>query len=87
MRSVETRVTDIAQRVLKLKWKWAGHVARRTDERWGPKALEWPPRTVIVGGRPGLVGPQRGVQTTSNESLEAAQDRWFLEIPTKDLCP
>ncbi|CAH2227104.1 jg26717 [Pararge aegeria aegeria] len=30
-----TRVTDIAQRVAKLKWQWAGHIARRTDGRWG----------------------------------------------------
>ncbi|CAH2234677.1 jg6149 [Pararge aegeria aegeria] len=28
-----TRVTDIAQRVVKLKWQWAGHIARRTDGR------------------------------------------------------
>ncbi|CAH2239424.1 jg16849 [Pararge aegeria aegeria] len=40
-----TRVTDIAQRVAKLKWKWAGHIARRTDGRWGSKLLEWQPRT------------------------------------------
>ncbi|CAH2209537.1 jg1452 [Pararge aegeria aegeria] len=30
-----TKVTDIAQRVAKHKWKWAGHIARRTDGRWG----------------------------------------------------
>ncbi|CAH2248025.1 jg12737 [Pararge aegeria aegeria] len=41
-----TRVTDIAQRVAKLKWKWAGHIARRTDGRWGSKVLEWRPRSV-----------------------------------------
>ncbi|CAH2228990.1 jg26095 [Pararge aegeria aegeria] len=29
-----TRVTDIAQRGAKLKWQWAGHIARRTDGRW-----------------------------------------------------
>ncbi|CAH2268393.1 jg15847 [Pararge aegeria aegeria] len=40
-----TRVTDIAQRVAKLKWQWAGHIARRTDRRWGLKVLEWRPRT------------------------------------------
>ncbi|CAH2240872.1 jg9609 [Pararge aegeria aegeria] len=34
-----TRVTDIAQRVAKLKWQWAGHIARRTDGRWGLKVL------------------------------------------------
>ncbi|CAH2208849.1 jg14 [Pararge aegeria aegeria] len=27
----KTRVTDIAQRVAKLKWQWAGHISRRTD--------------------------------------------------------
>ncbi|CAH2234449.1 jg6126 [Pararge aegeria aegeria] len=36
-----TRVTDIAQRVAKLKWQWAGHIARRTDGRWGLKVPEW----------------------------------------------
>ncbi|CAH2211102.1 jg18548, partial [Pararge aegeria aegeria] len=40
-RSVEEPVTDMAQRVAKLKWKWAGHIARRTDGRWGSKVLEW----------------------------------------------
>ncbi|CAH2248742.1 jg17526 [Pararge aegeria aegeria] len=34
-----TRVTDLAQRVVRLKWQWAGHIARRTDGRWGPKVL------------------------------------------------
>ncbi|CAH2207672.1 jg26020 [Pararge aegeria aegeria] len=27
----KTRVTDIAQRVAKLKWQWAGHIVRRKD--------------------------------------------------------
>ncbi|CAH2234461.1 jg17763 [Pararge aegeria aegeria] len=40
-----TRVTDIAQRVAKLKWQCARHKARRTDGRWGLKVLEWRPRT------------------------------------------
>ncbi|CAH2267228.1 jg14699 [Pararge aegeria aegeria] len=40
-----TRVTDIAQRVEKLKWQWAGHIVRRRDGRWGPKVLEWQSRT------------------------------------------
>ncbi|CAH2235069.1 jg14552 [Pararge aegeria aegeria] len=35
-----TRATDIAQRVAKLKWQWARHIARRTDGRWGLKVLE-----------------------------------------------
>ena len=40
-----TKVTDIARRIAKLKWQWAGHIARRTDGRWGGKVLEWRPRT------------------------------------------
>ncbi|CAH2254211.1 jg14379 [Pararge aegeria aegeria] len=40
-----TGVTDIAQRVAKLKWQCAGHIARRTDGLWGLKVLEWRPRT------------------------------------------
>ena len=32
-----TKVTDIALRICKLKWQWAGHIARKTDGRWGPK--------------------------------------------------
>ncbi|KAI8425468.1 hypothetical protein MSG28_007213 [Choristoneura fumiferana] len=39
-----TRVTDIAKRISSLKWQWAGHIARRTDGRWGRKVLEWRPR-------------------------------------------
>ncbi|CAH2242150.1 jg25564 [Pararge aegeria aegeria] len=35
-----TRVTDIARRVAKLKWQWAGHIVRRKD----PSFLQtmWP---------------------------------------------
>ncbi|CAH2246903.1 jg19258 [Pararge aegeria aegeria] len=58
-----TGVTDIAQRVAKLKWKSAWHIARRTAGRWGSKVLEWRPRT---GKR--SVGRER----TPNESLGAA---------------
>ncbi|CAH2207571.1 jg12303 [Pararge aegeria aegeria] len=28
-----------------MKWQWAGHIARRSDGRWGSKLLEWQPRT------------------------------------------
>ncbi|CAH2235285.1 jg8272 [Pararge aegeria aegeria] len=41
---IRTRVTNIAQRVAKLKWQWVGHIARRTDRRWGLK-VEWRPHT------------------------------------------
>ena len=30
----QTKVSDIVVRVKKLKWNWAGHVARKQDDRW-----------------------------------------------------
>ncbi|CAH2229251.1 jg18827 [Pararge aegeria aegeria] len=60
-----TKVTDIAQRISKLKWQWAGHVCRRTDGRWDRRVLEWRPR---IGKR--SVGRPAG-QTTLKR-LEAA---------------
>ncbi|CAH2207578.1 jg20931, partial [Pararge aegeria aegeria] len=41
IKSEMRRFTDIAQRVAKLKWQWAGHIAGRTHRRWGNKVLEW----------------------------------------------
>lgn len=38
-------MTDIACRIAKIKWQWAGNIAYRTDGRWGLKILEWLPRT------------------------------------------
>ena len=34
------------------KWRWAGHVARRTDARWGIQVLDWDPVGVRKPGRP-----------------------------------
>jgi hypothetical protein len=39
-----TKVTDMAHRISMLKCQWAGHVSRRTDNRWGKRVLEWRPR-------------------------------------------
>ena len=36
-----TRVTDIVQYVTNTKWKWAGHIARRKDNRWTIRSTEW----------------------------------------------
>ncbi|CAH2262739.1 jg14963 [Pararge aegeria aegeria] len=83
-----TRVTDIAQRVAKLKWKWVGLIARRTDGRWGSKVLEWRPRTGKRSvGRPfNEVG--RRCQTSRWEPLETSSPGpWILELPIKDQCP
>ena len=41
----KTGVIDIAAKIAKLKWQWAGHVVRLTDNRWTKLTTEWRPRT------------------------------------------
>ena len=43
-----TQVKDVIQEALSFKWSWAGHLIRRTDNRWRRKVTEWQPKT---GGR------------------------------------
>ena len=39
----QTKITDIISEVIKKKWKWAGHLARTTDNRWTKRLTEWRP--------------------------------------------
>ncbi|KAI8436342.1 hypothetical protein MSG28_004376 [Choristoneura fumiferana] len=60
----------IVPSIAKLKWQWAGHIARRTDGRWGQKVLEWRPRTGRRAvGRP----PTRW----SDDLVKIAGSRWM----------
>jgi hypothetical protein len=70
-----TKVTNIARRVADLKWQWAGHIARRTDGRWGGKVLEWRPRT---GRRSVGRSPTRwsdDLVKVAGSRMRASQDR------------
>lgn len=40
-----TKVQDVGHVITKLKWSWAGHVARQSDGRWAKKLTEWWPLT------------------------------------------
>ncbi|CAH2217935.1 jg27096 [Pararge aegeria aegeria] len=73
-----TRVTEIAQRVAKLKWQWTGHIVRRRDGRWAPKVLECQPHYKRSVGRP---------PTRWTDDIRRDTKPWNLELPTKDLCP
>ena len=49
----KTKVRDMTKTMSKLKWDWAGHVARRTDNRWTSRITFWKPReTQRNRGRP-----------------------------------
>ena len=39
-----TGVTDVVQMARNLKWSWAGHISRRSDNRWTVRITEWTPR-------------------------------------------
>jgi len=40
----QTKVEDVIKIAKKLKWRWVGHIARRTDGRWATNVLHWIPR-------------------------------------------
>lgn len=48
----QTRVVDVMERIASLKWNWAGHIARMTDNRWTKNILQWRPPTKRPTGRP-----------------------------------
>ncbi|CAB3231006.1 unnamed protein product [Arctia plantaginis] len=71
-----TKVIDIAQRISALKWQWAGHIARRTDGRWGSKVLQWRPRTGKRSvGRPPTRWTDDLVKVAGNRWMQAAINR------------
>ncbi|KAI8423169.1 hypothetical protein MSG28_014224 [Choristoneura fumiferana] len=71
-----TKVTDIAGKICKLKWQWAGHIARRTDNRWGRKVLEWRPRTGRRSiGRPPTRWTDDIVRVAGNRRMQVASCR------------
>ena len=40
---------DIIQEIKSKKWTWAGHLARRQDDRWNHKLTDWTPRAYTRG--------------------------------------
>jgi hypothetical protein len=71
-----TKVTDIALRISILKWRWAGHISRRTDNRWSNRFLEWRPRL----GKRSVGRPQARLsddlrRTAGRSRMRVAKDR------------
>ncbi|CAH2237070.1 jg17246 [Pararge aegeria aegeria] len=70
---------EIAQRVAKLKWQWAGLIVRRKDGRWGPKVLEWQPRTGKRSvGRPPTRWTDDIKRVAGSRWIPVAQNRGIL---------
>ncbi|KAH7669983.1 endonuclease-reverse transcriptase [Aphelenchoides avenae] len=72
----ETKFQDAVREATKLKLKWAGHVARREDNRWTLEATKWNPKRKPRKdwGRP-TRWDQLLVKKIGPNWMEAAQDR------------
>ena len=40
----KTKVKDVIEKIKEMKWRWAGHLARKQDNRWTKRLTEWQPR-------------------------------------------
>lgn len=72
----KTKLTDALIHALKLKWKWAGHVSRLTDDRWTLKTTIWPgPKGKRKVGRPKSRWSNDIAQIAGKNWLKKAKDR------------
>lgn len=72
----KTGVMDIVEKIKRLKWRWAGHVASRTDQRWTIQIVKWCPQNIKRRrGRPKIRWRDEIKQVAGSEWETVAQDR------------
>jgi hypothetical protein len=72
----KSKVIDIAHRISTLKWQWAGHISRRTDNRSGKRVLEPRPRLGKRSvGRPQARWSDDLRRTADRSWMRVAEDR------------
>ena len=77
----EPELTDIAQRIGKMRWQWAGHICRRADGHWGRRLLKWRPRTKRPVGRPSARWTDDLKRVAGSGWIRRADDRvWCREL-------
>ena len=71
-----TKVMDISTSIIRKKWQWAGHIMRRTDDRWTRRMTEWYPRSSLRRrGRPSRRWDEELVNHCSQQWRRQAADR------------
>lgn len=65
----KTKVIDALSHCMKLKWKWAGHVARMDNKKWTKRATTW-------AGPPGKRKSGRPLERWTEELKKFASDDW-----------
>ena len=72
----KTKLTDALHQALKLKWNWAGHVTRYTDQRWTLKSTKWTgPQGKRRVGRPQKRWVDDIISVAGKNWTRTAQDR------------
>ncbi|CAH2258541.1 jg12373 [Pararge aegeria aegeria] len=71
-----TKIIDALSYAKKLKWKWAGHVARLTDHRWTKTVTTWRgPPGKRYRGRPCTRWDDDIKKIAGPQWIQIAQDR------------
>ena len=69
----KTKVNDVLAEITKLKWKWAGHVARMKDNRWTVRCTEWQVRDRKSKGKT-KGRPKEAQESTKRKHKEDQRD-------------
>ncbi|GBP23084.1 Craniofacial development protein 2 [Eumeta japonica] len=72
-----TKATNALTYAQKLKWKWAGHIARLTDQRWTSRVTRWT-------GPPGKRRPGRPPSRWEDDIKRTAGTNWRLVAQDRD---
>ena len=72
----QTEVEDVIAHIKLSKWRWAGHLARRSDGRWTKLTTLWKPETGSRRrGRPHARWQDELVNATGGRWWRKARDR------------
>lgn len=72
-----TKIIDALQFSLRLKWRWAGHVARMEDDRWTTRLTSWQgPAGIRKRGRP--------TTRWENDLIKIAGKHWKTKAKDRD---
>ncbi|CAH2086075.1 unnamed protein product [Euphydryas editha] len=72
----KTKVIDALQHAQRLKWKWAGHIARSSEERWPKRVTKWiGPEGKRRRGRPKARWIDDILQLAGRDWMKTANDR------------
>ena len=82
----QTQIEDIRKNIKESKHRWAGHVARMTDNRWTSRTTIWQPRLFQRGrGRPSLRWRDEIDSQFGRQWMRKAKDRGYWKMVREGL--